>query len=493
LLSTAQGRAALALGSASGPQQQLDALRLARLRRDAHTAFRHNDRSELTWLGRVLWELDRALAQRALTRAMQLESANAALALGIRLDGIAADDNQDPATRSAARDDSIGAFKRGAELGDSVCAWWLAGIYRDRHQPELAMAAYRRAFDLKDVDAAHQLGFALEESDPDQAVAFYEEGIRRGDPLSALFLARVLKYKSRDLEKTDVAGSAQLRARAVDLYGMAFAMGEVSAAPALGDMYRETGDIGRARQAYVGGARLRDAESALKLGELAEEEEEDADAARSAYGWAIRLDTLGAIAATARYRLGGLLEKEARTHAAMRHYREAMGMPRSEIGSAKAAVACARLLEKSSSDWQAVDAAYRRGMELEPGAVAEAYVDFMKRRDRTEEALALFTHGVEKFSADALCRLGDVLRSAHPAEARETYRLALRAGSAPAALALYKLSLDGNGSDAQSIIEIAAGKGYWFTVVLADLFETEDRSIAAVLRTRAKGLRDRAL
>jgi tetratricopeptide (TPR) repeat protein len=468
----------LILCSASGAWDVLRRLRLTELERAVKLAFgKERNADELARVGSALCWLNDGLARCALSEAAKRGSANAAWTLGLYLDGVEcrANDAQEKASsRQAAKD----AFSLGADIGDANCARWLAWKEEDDGCTAAATAAYRRAFELRDVDSAHALGRALEKQKQyAAAITVYEEGVRRGDALSAVFLAHRLLNPVRSLQQTNTAKVNHLRARALVLYRRAFDLGDVRAALDEGQLHREADDIARARRAYSAGARLRDAACAYKLGMLEEEEQQDTIAARAAYALAVRLDEGGKIAAQAHYRLGCLLESEDKSQAAMHQFRAAMGIPGSDIGSAEAAVSLGRLLEESEPE--KAKEAFERGVTLSPPIAAKPYIEFLER-----------TH--DRDTAEELLRLGRFLRSGYPAEAKELFRLALqrRSAPAPAAVELYTmLKLEGNDREANEVLDKVLSLDRCFVDDVIRLFEKDQQiMVANELKKRAEDI-----
>jgi tetratricopeptide (TPR) repeat protein len=475
----------LTLRSASGAWAVLRQLRLTELERAAHLAFDKRNADELTRVGSALRGLNDSLAIRALSEATKRGSANAAWTLGWhfhRVEGRVNDAQEKASARQASKD----AFSKGADMGDANCAWWLAMKEKDDGHAA-ATAAYRRAFDLGDVDSAHSLGLALENQKQDaDAIAVYEEGVRRGDALSAAFLADRLSNQASRLQRTNAAEANRLRARALVLYRRAFDLGHIRTALNAGQLHREAADIVRARRAYSAGARLREAECAYELGVLEEEEQQDTIAARAAYALAVRLDAGGKIAARAHYRLGRLLEKEGKSQAAMHQFRAAMGVPGSDIGAAEAAVSLGCLLGQSEPE--KAKEAFQRGMTLSPRIAAQPYVEFLERTHDRDTAARLYPNGVSEFPAEVLLQLGHFLRFRYPTEAKGLFRLALQSRSAPASVELYNmLRLEGNDREANEVLDIVLSFGRWFARDVSELFEKDQQvAVASELKKRAE-------
>jgi tetratricopeptide (TPR) repeat protein len=477
----------IAFHSARDPPDQWRRLRLQRWRRAARRAADKEDARDLTWLGRQLLDEDETLALQVLTQASTLGSANAAWSLGLRFDQIAGRLGNAPAGAEA-RQRAIDAFGRGAVLGDQFSARFLAYSYEKINNRQAAIAAYRKAFDLGDVAAAHSLGWLLWKENETEAQAFYEAGVSRGDPLSARFLATQLEQKARELKVSNPPMAANLQARALDLYQKAFALGEVGAARYEGNLLREQGNIASARHAYAAGVRLRDALSALRLGELEEEEAEDDDAASAMYMQAIRLDRGAGIGAQARFRQGRIAQRKEKFRAAINYYRGALGGSDSKFGVAQAAVALAELLAKARANRSDILGAYERGMVLDPVVVAAPFVEFIAKNYALDEAVALYAKGVDKFPADALVGLGRALKYRDPTAARDLFERALLKDSPEAAMELYKLrSLNGVSTAADSVFDVVLTKPPWFVQCVAALLEKDNQKVAAdELRNRAE-------
>ncbi len=488
-----RGRAWLVVRSESGPSNELRRLRLAELRSDIDFAAKHHDGHELTRLGREARDFDEALAVTTLEQAIALDSANAAYALGLYYDSVERRAT-DEAGKAAARRRAIDAFGRGAAMGDAASAWWLAVTYRSNGDEDRAVDAFRRAYELKDVDAAHSLGLALERAGrEDEAIEIFEEGTRRGDALSASFLAARMLERARAARASDPAAFVRLQARALELYQTAFDLGDTDSARKAGNMCRELSDVAGARRNYLAGARLRDALAALRLGQLEDEVEQNADAARAAYDWTIRLDAGGPLAATARFHLGRLLEAEGKSRAAMQRYRDAMGAAGTPTGSADAAVALARLMEADHPIRDEVRDVYRRGLALDPRVAAVPFAQYLERTYDAEEASRLVAAGTDGLPAEARWRLGRVLRHTNRSAARDLFSRALDDNSPDAAVDLYELLSLGSGNDAPAVLDRVLAKESWFAGIVADRFETAGRVVVArELRERAKNVAPRA-
>jgi tetratricopeptide (TPR) repeat protein len=484
-------RAWLAFHSARDPPDHWRQLRLEGLRRATQVASDKEDARELAWLGRRLLGEDDPLAVQVLTQASNLGSANAAWSLGLYFDGIAKR-LADSTVGVQARQRAIDAFGRGAKLGDPYSARFLAYSYEKINNREGAIAAYRLAFDLGDAAAAQSLGFLLWKENEAEAQKFYESGVSRGDALSARFLGTRLEEKARDLKASDPVTAAGFEARALDLYRKAFAMGEADAARYEGNLLRDRSDIAGARRAYAGGVRLRDASCALRLGELEEEEAEDDAAAGIAYKQAIRLDRGAGIDAQAKFRQGGIAQKNGQLRAAINYYRSALGVSDSKLGVARAAVALAELLAKQRANRSEILAVYERGMALDPLVVATSYVKFVAENYALDEAAALYYKGVEKFPADALLGLGRALQYRDRAAACDLFERALQKNSPEAAVELYKVHrLDGGSAAARSVFDVVLTKEPWFARSVAALLERDNQKVAAdELRNRAKAAGD---
>jgi tetratricopeptide (TPR) repeat protein len=439
-------------------------------------------------VGSELRGLNDDLAICALSEAIRLRSANAAWTLGWHFHEVERRTN-DAQEKARARQKAKDAFRKGADMGDANCAWWLAIKEKADGHTAAATAAYRRAFKLGDVGSAHSFGLALEnQKQYAAAITVYEKGVRRGDALSAVFLANRWLNPARWLHQTNTTEANRLRARALVLYRRAFDLGHVGAALDAGKLHREAADIARARRAYSAGARLRDAECAYELGVLEEEEQQDTIAARAAYALAVRLDEGGKIAARAHYRLGCLLEREGKSQVAMHQFRTAMGLPGSDIGSAEAAVSLGRLLGEAEP--KKAKEAFQRGMTLSPRIVAQPYVEFLERTHDRDTAARLYPNGVSEFPAEALLRLACFLRFRCPTEAKELFRLALQRYSAPASVELYKmLRQESNEREAHEVLDEVLKLGRWFALKVSRLFEEAQHiMVANELKKRAEDI-----
>ena len=485
---TRSARAVLRRLSRSGTADELAELDRANLRPRCARALQARDKVALTSIGRQLEGLDDDLARQALhTAAFDLGHANAAWALG-RLHDEAARRLSDAAAKQQQRQLAIDAFVRGAALGDPLSARWAAYALERQGDEPRALELYRRAFELGDAAAAHSVGLQLMKRGlKDEARRVYEDGIRRGDSLCAAFLAGHFEALARD-----AAGDAAtaLNRQAAQMYRTAFEMGQVTAARQAGDLLRRIGDIVAARRAYALGTQLRDTSAALRLGKLEQEEEEDLDAAYSAYKSVIRLDTLGADAAEALVGLGAVLEKLGRLNAARGRYREALWIRNGRHASAQAGIALTRLLAPLGHAGRAEGLqALQRASTLSPTLAADTYVAFLKPHE-TAEIEALTPAQVDGLSANGLVALARLLKYDAPQRARtlleRAFAMDTYSGTAEAAAELHShLVLAADHEAATRLIEATLARGPYFATQVAELMEQRGASAgAAELRRR---------
>src|SRR5450631_954732 len=481
----------LAFHSARDPPDVWQGLSRERLRRAARVASERNDGRELAWLGRRLLGDDNALAVQLLTQASDLGSANAAWSLGLHYDGLAKGKG-DAAALADARQRAIAAFSRGAELHDSFSARFLAYSYEAVNDRKAAIAAYRTAFAEGDADAAHSLGMLLWKEDEAEARKFYESGVNRGDALSARFLGTRLEEKARDIKASDPAAAASLFIRAADLYRKSFALGEVEAARYEGNLLREQSDIAGARRAYVLGVHLRDAISALRLGELEEEEAQNDGAAIAAYAQAIRLDRGAGIGAQARFRQGRIAQENKKLRAAINLFRGALGAANYKFGVPHAAVALAEVLAQTKASQSDILAAYERGMALDPVITAPSYVHYLAEHYVLDQAAELYARGVDAFPREALVEFGRTLKYRDRAAALDLFERAAQKDSPEGAFELYNLrNLSGNGAGAKAVFDLVLGREPWLAQSVAAMLERDNNKTAAdELRGRAKAAGD---
>jgi tetratricopeptide (TPR) repeat protein len=194
---------------------------------------------------------------------------------------------------------------------------------------------------------------------------------------------------------------------------------------------------------------------------------------------AVRRNENSTYPALARYRLGKMLEAEGKLGAAAYEFRIAMN---GQQGSAEAAVALGLLLEKgrppeNRPDKDLARSAFRRGFELNKNIGALPYVTFLEREsDYKDLAIELYKNGIRDLPADALFRLGYLLRvKRYSNEAKETLKSALKERSVSAAVELYQIfRLEGNATEAATVIETAAGIADWFGKQVLDAFEKKN-------------------
>ena len=422
------------LWSRSGAETELDRLETERLSRAMGRAMQHRDADRITGLAQQLRGRDDALALKALERAARdLNSPNAALALGSMFETMA-EKADDPAEKARHNQSAVAAFENGASLGDPVAAWNAAYRFRKMGRESDAQRLDKRAFVLGDSMSAHSLGSALMKDagqDDTQRLlgrAYYEDGTRRGDPLSALFLAQHLESLGDGLE-----GDLAIRQKreAVAQYRVAFDLGVVAAAQMAGRLLRALGDIPQARRALVLGTRMRDSGSALALGDLEREDEEDVEAARSAYREAISLDLTGRDTAFALFALGGLLEAQGRASAAMLRYREALRIDAGAQAAAQAGLNLARLLEvcDRSRHLTEIENTLLRAVKLSPVVAADAYGQFMVRNQDVEGVADLSLELRARMQASTLASLADLLRFSNPGRQLELLQEAVSRGA----------------------------------------------------------------
>jgi tetratricopeptide (TPR) repeat protein len=286
-----------------------------------------------------------------------------------------------------------------------------------------------------------------------------------------------LMAQSRELAPSQADEINVLRQRAAQLYRRAFDLGYTFAANAEGQRRRDMGDIEGARAAFLAGARVHQAGCALALGLLEEEEQQDLQAARAAYGLAVRLDPHGGIATQAQYRLGRFYERDGKLRAAAPLYRLAMGSPGTDIGSAEAAVALGRLRSDEYPRDKAKNA-FLRGMELDARLAALPYVEFIVRKHDIDAGLYLCSQEkwLERFFAEPLFKLGQFLLQRHRGDAEKLFRQALERRWAPAAVELYKMLERSSVSDADATLALTSKHDRPFLDEVAQLFRDNHRA-----------------
>jgi hypothetical protein len=487
--------------SRSGSASELEALDLAALQAAMHTAERDGDVDAMTELGEQLWRRDRPLAERALRRAaFDLKSANAAWRLGRLYEGVLREAHGET-ERAHIHGLAMEAYATGAVLGDAMSARWAAYLSQDA-APGQQEAFYRRAYELGDAAAAHSVGMSLmaqagaDAALQEQARNAYEDGVRRGDPLSAFFLAQ--HYESIARAATGEQ-ARQLKERAAQLYKAAFDLGDVYSARKAGDLLRSVSNIAAARRAYTLGMRLRDAGAALQLAKLEAEVEQNHEAALEMYATAIRLDSDGYVAAHALLAIGALLEKQERPVAAAVRYREALEMPNGRDASARGGVALARILESDHGTASRVERrdALRRAMTLAPEVAADSYVEFIKNSYDPEDraaAVALTDEQLAGLSAHGLVTLAELFETVAEDRVRRTLERAFAQdapnGSAAAAAALYvHLRGVGESEAANNVMQQALARRSFFAgKVVEELIERGAFQAANELKVQVDAL-----
>jgi hypothetical protein len=479
-------RSAFLLASRSGTGANLDALQTRRLGRVLDAALRARDDATVTTTARQLMELDGDRAREALYKAaFNMKSPNAALALGQSLETAAA--RAADATRAQGlRDEALAAFRQGAALGDPVSAWYAAGALDKRSDREGALAMYRQAYQNGDALSAHSIGLALmkDPASRDEARAFYEEGARRGDRLSARFLARHYEELARDLEGDEAV--AQKR-KAVSQYRDAFDLGDVASAETAGRLLRELGDFPAAKRALNLGMRLRQSGAAIELGHLERDDEQDMEAARRAYREAIYLDTAGHDAGEALWALGQLLEAQQREKAAVLRYREVLRLSRVDKPTrAAAGLRLAALLIKQD-EWKNREEAaklLREAARWSPWVAGDAYVEHLIARHEIEAIDALVADDLATLSAAALLKLARFLRYRQPGRSQDLLRRATQPGlrsseDADAAFADLLGSLDAESPEIGPLMDQVVSRGRYFTDRVVRALEADYRSSLA--------------
>ncbi len=403
--------------SRSGAGATLEALDRSILAGKLDEAMRARDKVSITQISAELRWLDAPLAIKGLhTAAYTLRHANAAWLLGGLHDHLARKASHASDTAEAATQQQLAmhAYARGARLGDPLSARWAAYAARKQDRTDAERLYLRRAFRLGDASAAHSMGLRLMQDaranphDRQRAVSAYEEGLRRGDKLSAQFLAA--HYEESAGAATGVDANA-LRERAVRTYRAAFDLGSIRAAILAGNLRRQMKNLPASRRAYEAAIRMRSADAAVRLGVLEEEEEQDEKAALAAYALASKLDRQGDATATAMLRAGKLLERSGRDQAAAIRYRTALEAPGSgplfpgAEDAALAGVALANLLEKTNRYGHRAECrnVLVRAMALSPTRVADAFVSFLARNSDESEQ---FEQDLRSFDATALSAAG---------------------------------------------------------------------------------------
>jgi len=318
---------------------------------------------------------------------------------------------------------------------------------------------------------------------------YLEEGVRRGDALSANFLAGHHESIARASE--GVAAENHF-GEAVRLYRLAFDWGHVGSALQAGQLLRRRGQIARARRAFTMAMRLRDASAALALGDLERDDEQDAEAARRAYVEALSLGAQGREAAQALLGLGGLLEQQRRPQAAMQRYRDALALPGAEA-SARAGLALATLIEANDKDRprDEAEAALHRATELSPTLAADALITFLHRQNNGDAALALGPAQLVGASTAGLRQLAELLRRRDPPRSLQLLEQAFaqgQFGEAAHAVAADLLERYGDGSDPaaqERVVAEVVARGSWHLGQVAEMLEQRQQGwLAAQLRRR---------
>lgn len=483
-------RSAYLLASRSGTGADIDALQTRRLGRVLDAALRARDEAMVTTTAKQLVELDGDRALKALYKAaFDMKSPNAALALGQSLETAAAR-TADATHAQSLRDDALAAFRQGAALGDPVSAWYAARALDKRADRDGALAMFRQAYASGDALSAHSIGLALMKAargDPakrDEARAFYEEGARRGDRLSARFLAQHHEELARDLEGEEAV--AQKR-KAVSQYRDAFDLGDVASAETAGRLLRELGDFPAAKRALNLGMRLRQSGAAIELGHLERDDEQDMEAARRAYREAIYLDALGHDAGEALWALGQLLEAQQRDKAAVLRYREVLRLPHVDKPTrAGAALRLAALLIKQD-EWKNREEAasvLREAARWSPWVAGDAYVEHLMTRHEIEAIDALVDDDLATLSAAALVKLARCLRYRQPGRSQDLLRRATQPGlrsseDADTAFADLLGSLDAESAEIGPLMDQVVSRGRYFADRVVKGLEADYRSSLA--------------
>ena len=472
-------------------------------------ADRKGNAQALTNAGARLRWLDPTLAQPALYRAAhEFKQANAAWLLGGLHEDLARHAPDKP-ERARQRELALRAYARGARLWDPLSARWASYVAKDLGRPAAERVYLRRAYRAGDPSAAHSVGLNLvktrDEADRASGLAVYEEGIRRGDALSALFLAGHVAGKAEEAPQPE---ASQLRSRAIGLYRTAFDLGHVAAATEAGNLLRLQRDLSAARRAYGLGIRMRNAEAALRLGRLEEEDEQDNEAALAAYETAVRIDENGSATAGAYLRAGRLLERLGRTDAAAIRFRLALeavdgSKPRvSAWSAAEAGVALAANLERRDGYRHRKEArrALSRATELEPRIGAQPFVEFLSRCPDVSDEYENDVRSLLKepclsaLGAKGLVTMAKLVHDIEPDSERAILERAwsLRVGYAPgieaAAAALYVyLRRNNEAQGAEQILDtVVAEHKNQVEGIAKELEDRFERAAARELRERVK-------
>jgi hypothetical protein len=155
-------RKRLAVFSQSGDPGTLRRWQINLLTDEATVAFKKENSDELTRVGLALLGLEDPLAIRALSKAGDLGSVNAAWRLGLYF-RVASDQCTEPTEKTVLRNEAKSEFNKGMQLGDANCAWFVGYLEQGDKNDGAAIDAYRRALELGNVKAASALGWLLEQ------------------------------------------------------------------------------------------------------------------------------------------------------------------------------------------------------------------------------------------------------------------------------------------------------------------------------------------
>lgn len=407
-----------------------------------------------------------------LERAIELSSADAALALGQYLE------------EQGDHDGARLAYEKGKEKGDSLCTHWLGRLYETEfgQEDEAVESFYHATFKLQEPEplSAHSLGLLLRRrGDIRGAIKAYKKGAGLRDVLSCSWLGDLYKDLAEVREERGDFYSGEILFRgAIGCYQRAVEFGDETAARDLGVLLRHRDDISGALHAFSQGTLLRSTECALELGKLFEQEgrlEEALHASRRALELALQAasDPAPCLVAEAAWELGRRLEARGHSDAAHRLYRLALekaeGAEKSEH-SAKAALRLGRAsVAGEGTDRRvrtdAAEANFRRGLELGNAEAGILLAELLVERGETDaglEALRKADEVEESSGARATVAFAALLAETGSSdEARRAYRRALDRGSEAAERGL--VSLLTRELDYAAALDIAAKDHWWLS------------------------------
>jgi TPR repeat protein len=357
--------------------------------------------------------------------------------------------------------------------GDSYAMFNLGWLIEDS-DPDQARRWYKKAAAAGDAKAMNNLGVQLKESDPDQARQWFRNAAFYGEPSAMFNLGKLLQDSDPDqarhwYEKAVKAGHAGAMFnlgkllqdsdpdRARRWYEKAVKAGHAGAMFNLGKLLQDS-DPNQARRWYEKAAAAGDAKAMTNLGKLLEDSDPD-----QAQRWYEKAAKAGD--ALAMFNLGVLAE-ETDPDQSRRWYKKAV-----KAGHAGAMANLGKLLEDSDPHqarrWYERAAAGGDAMAMTNLGVWIADSD-------PAQARRWFKKAAKTGDTTAMTNIGQMLKKSDPAKARRWFEKAAKGGDTKAMTNLGTLSYAADPDQAQRWFEKAASAGNADAMFLLGLTLRED-------------------